>query len=211
MISRIRGEVLELTREYCVIMTGGVGYKVYIPDNYFDKFPDKGDNFELYTYLSVREDALTLYGFTEPEELAVFELIMGVSGVGPKIALSVVNAVEPTQFYLSIMNDQVQHLTKVPGIGKKSAQRIILELKEKVKEISTKEQFNADMKKSYAEQRDRAMTSNSKVEELSMALKSLGYTTKEIDKAINILQGYLSEESDMEDLLKLALQELNKR
>ncbi|ACB85369.1 Holliday junction branch migration protein RuvA [Natranaerobius thermophilus] len=212
MITRIRGEMLEITPDYCVVMAGGLGYKIYIPDNCQEEIPDPGQEIDLHTYLSVREDAMTLYGFTSGEQLAVFELIMNVSGIGPKIALALVGTIPPTEFYLSVLNDQVNQLTKVPGIGKKSAQRIILELKEKVKDITSKDAYqdiSASEKLDNTGEKLGISTRHKHLDELKAALSSLGYTNREIEKTVDAIQGQITEGQDMEELLRLALQKLN--
>ncbi|WP_158212404.1 Holliday junction branch migration protein RuvA [Natranaerobius trueperi] len=213
MIRRIKGELLEKTEQYCVVMASGIGYKIFITPSCYNYLPDTGENVHLYTFMAVKEDAITLYGFLESEQLAVFELVLNVSGIGPKIALAVVGEIAPTQFYLSVLNNEISQLTRVPGIGKKSAQRVVLELKEKVKDITSQDLLNEES--SVLTSNDQAdsgqFTEPSNYVELKTALSSLGYTSKEIEKAVQSLQGSVNETMEMEDLLRLALQRLNKQ
>lgn len=205
--------MISKNREYCVVMAGGLGYQVYIPENCLNSLPEIGEEVFLYTYLAVREDAMTLYGFTSPEQLAVFKMIINVSGIGPKIALASVSTIPPTQFYLSVLNDQVTSLTKIPGVGKKSAQRMILELKEKVKDLSTDMSLNTIQDTESVDNTldTSGVNSTGKFDELSSALQGLGYTGKEIDKVSVELQREISQGKELEELLKMALQKLNSR
>ncbi len=212
MITRIKGELVEKNSEYCIIMTGGIGYQVYIPESNYNLLPDLGQEALLHTFLAVREDAMTLYGFTSTEQLTVFKMITNISGIGPKIALASVSTIPPTQFYLSVLNDQVNDLTKIPGIGKKSAQRMILELKEKVKDLySTDLSSNTSLESTdlWSGEYITKTEEVAQLDELKEALNSLGYTGKEIDKIVNELRREINQEKTMEELLRLALQKLN--
>ncbi len=208
MIRRVVGEIVEKNLDYIVLMCHGIGFQVFIPRSCYDRLPLGGDEITLYIYMSVKEDSISLYGFIEPEQLAVFELVTSVSGIGPKIAMQVVGTTEPTQFYLSILNENINQLTKIPGIGKKSAQRIVLELKEKVKDLTQVEGVDPNIVDNQSipnvGQKDHKLT------ELRDALTALGYTEKEITRGIERLQGTLAAEDNLENLLRLTLQELTK-
>lgn len=210
LIRVLDGELLEKKEDYCIVIAYGVGYKIFIPYGCYEELPAEGERVKLHTHMSVREDAITMYGFLNPEQLTVFELIINVSGIGPKIAMALVGRIKPTQFYLSVLNEQVAQFTSVPGIGKKSAQRIILELKEKVNEITSSyksEDMNAFQqghKVHSGETSQRNMT-----DELKAALSALGYTNREIEHVITSVKGSITEEMEMEQLLRMALQKLN--
>jgi len=212
LIRRVIGEIVEKNLDYIVLMCNGVGFRVFIPSSCYDRLPLGGGEVTLYTYMSVKEDSISLYGFIEPEQLAVFELVTSVSGIGPKIAMQVVGTTEPTHFYLSILNENINQLTKIPGIGKKSAQRIILELKEKVKDF-TASQY--ELSENYQELANKAsntvgLSKSQTTEELKAALSTLGYTNREIDKTVESLYDSVKADMEMENLLRLALQKLNK-
>lgn len=151
----------------------------------------------LYTYFYVREDAMNLYGFLTQEELGMFELLITVSGVGPKAAMAVISAVSPSKFGLAVITDDVKSLVKAQGIGNKMAQRIILELKDKIK----KEQL-ADIGKPETVAVGKE---NSRVSEAVSALMVLGYTALEASKAVSAVY---SDEMDLESIIKGALKGL---
>lgn len=135
MYAYLRGKVAVKTAHYIVIDVMGVGYKVFVPERILSQLVLEQPA-TVYTHLQVREDDLSLYGFLEPETLGLFELLLTVSGVGPKLALAIVNGAKATTLYQAIMADELTQLTKIPGVGKKTAQRLVLELKEKITAIS---------------------------------------------------------------------------
>jgi len=165
MISLLQGTIESETEKYVIIDVNGIGYKVHISGNTFKNLPKKGEKIKLYTYLYVRENIMDLYGFLNPEELEIFELLISISGIGPKGALSVLTVVSIETLKKAIANEESDVLTKVSGIGKKMAEKIVLELKSKVsKEFSGKE-VSADS-------------------EVIDALMSLGYKLQEAREAI---------------------------
>ena len=153
----------------------------------------------IYTYLYVREDIISLYGFFTQEELNMFELLISVSGVGPKVAISLLSSVTPSKFSLAVITDDIKTLTKAPGIGKKTAQRIILELKDKIK----KEQL-ADVN-GAEEENIPTGSENSRIPEAISALMVLGYTPLEASKAVSAVY---SDDMDLESIIKNALKGL---
>ncbi len=132
MISLLQGTIESNTDRYVVIDVNGIGYKVYISGNTFKNLPEKGEKVKLYTYLYVRENIMDLYGFLNPEEMEIFELLISISGIGPKGALSVLTVASIETLKKAIANEESSILTKVSGIGKKMAEKIILELKNKI-------------------------------------------------------------------------------
>ena len=135
MIGFLRGQVTFLGEDQVMLDVGGVGYRAFVPHSTRTRLPEVGKEAFLWTFLQVREDALTLYGFKDEDEYQLFELLQSVSGVGPKLALSILSAVTPDAFRLAVAREDVALLTKVPGVGKKTAQRLCLELKDKVGEL----------------------------------------------------------------------------
>jgi len=131
MIGHLSGTVIETAGTYILLSVGGVGYKVHVTEASV-RDASLSSTMSLYTHLAVRETALDLYGFPTRNELDFFELLIGISGIGPKVGLSILNAALPETLYSAIVNDDTSVLTKVSGIGKKNAQKIILELKNKI-------------------------------------------------------------------------------
>ncbi len=132
MFAYLEGPIAMKLPDAIVLDVGGVGYLVSAAPGMMDRFRKVGERQRIHTHLSVREDAVTLYGFPTREELALFEMLITVSGVGPKVASTIVADVTPSQFALAVVTDDTTGLTRVKGVGKKGAQRIILELKDKV-------------------------------------------------------------------------------
>lgn len=133
MFAYIKGVLAAKGQDYIVVETGSIGYRIVVPTNTFEKLNSIGSEVKMHTYLNVREDGWILFGFLTEEELKMFEQLIKVSGVGPKVAMSVVSVMHPSQFGLAVLTDDVNAFVKAPGIGKKTAMRIIFELKDKSK------------------------------------------------------------------------------
>ena len=176
MIAYIKGKLEMKMTEYVVIDVGGIGYKVFMSELGIENIGNIGDTVKVHTYYRVREDDISIFGFNTLEELKMFELLLGVSGVGAKTALTMLAVCEPSEFALAVISEDVKALTGIPGIGPKSAKRIILELKDKLK---TEEAIQAN---------DTELTSNvvgnNNLEEAVQALKVLGYTRQEIESVL---------------------------
>ena len=195
MIAHIKGTLETKATDYVVIDVGGLGYKVYMSATGMEKLENIGDKVKVYTYYRVREDDISIFGFNTNEELRMFELILSVSGVGAKTAQTIVALTNPSEFAIAIISDDISYLTKIPGIGAKSAQRIILELKDKMKkEKSITQTKNAKVKE--------AIVDSNKVEEAISALQVLGYNKKEIEKAFMKLD---KKDLSTEDLIRKGL------
>jgi len=132
MIARLRGTVEAIAKESVVVGVGGVGFRVHVSAAVRSRLGSAGQAIELHTHLHVRENELALYGFASEDELALFELLLGVSGVGPKVAMSVLASGPPDRLRSAIANEQADALTRVPGVGTRTAKSIILHLKDKV-------------------------------------------------------------------------------
>jgi Holliday junction DNA helicase RuvA len=199
MFAYIKGRLDYKHNEYIVVEANGVGYKIYTALSTIEKIGNVGDEVKVHTHLYVREDIMNLYGFATNEELKMFELLISVSGVGPKAALSVISSVSSSKFGLAVITDDVKTLTKAQGVGNKVAQRIILELKDKIKkeQISS---INVETDNKAAGGRE-----NSRASEAISALMVLGYTPLEASKAVNAVY---SEEMDLESIIKSALKGL---
>ncbi len=201
MLAHIKGTLEMKTQDYVVIDVGGLGYKVYMSASGMEQLGEIGKIVKVYTYYRVREDDISIYGFNTFEQLRMFELLLSVSGVGAKTALTMVAVTEPSEFAIAIISDDVTYLTQIPGIGAKSAQRIILELKDKMKKenaiVKTKD-LNVKV----------AVMDNTKVEEAISALQVLGYNKKEIEKAFMKID---KKDLSTEELIKKGLSILGNR
>lgn len=197
MIATLNGKLIIKELNYVVVECGGVGFKCFVTQNTHATVGNIGDNVFLYTYLSVREDALDLYGFSDNSELEVFKLITSVSGVGSKIGLAVLSEFAPDKVMLFIASGDAKSLTAASGVGIKLAQRIVLELKDKVGSISVGD-IPFDVKSVGN------ATANTSAKEAIEALVSLGYSQSEASLAV----GRLDQSLDTNELIKQALKSL---
>ena len=131
MIGYIKGRVTALFKDFCFLETGGIGYRIFISDKTRQQLMT-GDEAKLFTYMAVREDAILLYGFLGQEEQELFLLLISISKIGPKVAMGILSAMTPAAFVGAVKAQNVTQLTKLPGIGKKTAERLLVELKDKV-------------------------------------------------------------------------------
>ena len=199
MLAYIKGTLEMKMTGYVVIDVGGLGYKIFMSDAGIEKLGKLGENVKIHTYYRVREDDISIYGFNTLEELKMFELLIGVSGVGAKTALTMLAVCEPSEFALAVITEDIKTLTAIPGIGPKSAQRIILELKDKIK----KEQQIQEITKQVNTKVQKAIEDDNKVSEAIAALQVLGYHGKEIEKALQKIQD--KQKLSTEDLIKKGL------
>ena len=209
MLAYIKGKLEMKMTGYVVIDVGGLGYKIFMSDAGSDKLGNIGDIVKVHTYYRVREDDISIYGFNTQEELKMFELLLGVSGVGAKTALAMLETCSPSEFAMAVVTEDVKVLTEIPGIGPKSAKRIILELKDKIKKEQEVEAIKEEIgKKEKQENRFYdAIEIKEKVSEAIQALQVLGYNKKEIEKIIEKLN---YKELSTEELIKKGLNLLNK-
>ena len=195
MIATLSGTVKSLSPDRAIIEVGGVGMSVLINAN-TSAAMTLGAHANLYTSLVVREDSLTLFGFSDEPSRVLFELVQTVSGIGPKVALSILGALTPSELAHAVNTENISAIEKVPGIGKKGAQRLILELKSKIGDFS---------QGTYTRSHQPVWR-----EQLTSALVSLGFSAKDSDDAINSVLSEISQEEiaqmELGELLKLALQ-----
>ena len=201
MYAYIKGTLEIKTTEYVVVETSGIGYKIFMSETAIDKLGEIGSVVKIYTYLRVREDDMSLYGFNTNEELRMFELLLSVSGVGAKSAIFILSNITPSSFALAVITDDVGKLKKLPGIGPKTAQRIILELKDKLKAVEDTD------KSELEEMLSKKQANSEKVSEAMSALQVLGYARKEIEK---VFQQIDLAELSVEDIIKKGLMLLAK-
>lgn len=197
MFSYIKGSLEVKTNGYIVIETNGIGYKIFMSETSIEKLGEIGSTVKVHTYLKVREDDISLFGFNTNEELHMFELLISVGGIGAKSAITILSNITPSRFALAVITNEVNTLKKLPGIGPKTAQRIILELKDKIK---TEEAIGAETSELEKEENKQE-----EFEEVIQALQVLGYRRYEINK---ILPKIKSE--SLEERIKEALQYLAK-
>ena len=199
MLAYIKGELTAITNEYAVIEAGGLGYKVFMPESSIEKLGNIGKQVKVHTFYRVREDDISIFGFNTQEELRMFELLLSVSGVGAKTAVVIISTIEPSEFAFAVISEDISELVKIPGIGKKSAQRIVLELKDKLK----KDKISAEIDKKAVSREN----TNKDVEEAMSALQVLGYNKKEIEKVFEKIK---KDGLSIEDLIKKGLAALSK-
>mgnify|MGYP001625305293 FL=1 len=209
MFAYIKGTLEMKMTDYVVIDVGGLGYKIYMSSIGMEKLGNIGEEVKVYTYYRVREDDVSIYGFNSNEELRMFELLLSVSGVGAKTALAMLAVCTPSEFVLAIVSEDINVLTSIPGIGPKSAKRIILELKDKIKkEEQIQELTNASNTINVKTKMQQAIEKESKITEAIAALQVLGYNKREIEKAFETIAN--KEEMITEDLIKKGLTILSK-
>ena len=200
MFAYIKGSLEEKSNNYVVIETGGIGYKIFMSEPAINQLGDIGDLIKVYTHYHVREDEISLYGFLSNEELKTFELLISVSGVGTKLALVILANIEPSSFALAVISNDTSKLVKIPGIGAKTAARMILELKDKLK--------NNEIISRTAKEEKIQIYDEEKVNEAIAALQVLGYNRREIEKVMQKLE---KEDLSVEELIKECLKNLSKR
>ncbi len=199
MLAYIKGTLEMKMTGYIVIDVGGLGYKIFMSDVGIERLGNIGEMVKVHTYYRVREDDISIFGFNTLEELKMFELLIGVSGVGAKTALTMLAVCEPSEFALAVITEDIKTLTAIPGIGAKSAQRIILELKDKIK----KEQQIQEIEKQVSPKIQKAIEEDDKILEAIAALQVLGYHRKEIEKAFQKMKDKQS--LSTEELIKKGL------
>ena len=173
MLAFLRGALAAVEKETVIIEVNGIGFQLQVPASTLSRLPGLDAEVKLHTYLASREDGVSLYGFWGQDELAIFRLLLNVSGVGPKGAMGLLSTLGPQELRLAIARGDADGLTRAPGIGKKTAQRIILELKEKLAREISQMEIKADVKKAPSEEEDAVA-----------ALVALGYFESEARRAV---------------------------
>ena len=205
MIAYVNGIIEYIEEGLCVVDVGGVGINVNISGSTMDRMPGIGEAVKLYTYTNVKEDAFTLFGFLSRDELSLFKMLITVSGIGPKGGLSILSVMTPDDLRFAIMAGDSKSLAKAPGIGKKTAERITLELRDKIK-VSEDDMLKGS---SAAAMDDLTGEASLSRDEAVAALVALGYNSTDAMKAVRkVLKINEDAASDTEKLLKLALKEM---
>lgn len=198
MIGYLRGEIAHIGEDNLILDVNGVGYNVMITSKTAESLLGVGSETKIYTYLSVREDAMKLYGFASAEELELFKKLICVNGIGPKGGLAILGSMEVSELRFAIIAGDAKTISKCPGIGAKTAQRVILDLKDK---IDLEETFESAIAKGPVSEK----LSNAR-SEAAEALTALGYSGTEALKAVKAVKD--ADDMDVEDLLKAALKYL---
>ena len=201
MISYLKGELTEIRENYIVVEVGNIGYEVAVAASTIMELPSIRSTIKLYTYLHVREDILGLFGFLSKDDLEVFKLLITVNGIGPKGALGVLSAISADELRFAVLAEDVKAISKAPGIGTKTASKLILELKDKFKLETAFEQRLIKQSEMTG-----SMGIFSKKEEAVQALAVLGYSSTEALKAVNQIE--ITEDMTSESILKLCLKKM---
>lgn len=201
MYAYIKGILAEITEDAIIVENQGIGYEIAVPGQVFDYLPSVGEEVKIYTYHYVREDAILLYGFLTKEDVRIFKMLIGVSGIGPKGALAILSVLSTNDLRFAILGDDAKAIAKAPGVGAKTAQRVIIELKDK---LSLEDAF--EQKLANQAQKAELNPAVGVKNEAILALTSLGYSQSE---ALKVLQGIeISPDDQVEDVLKMALKQM---
>ena len=199
MIAFVRGTAVDLTENSVIVEAGGIGYEIYMTGTDLSQI-HMGEEVKIHTYFNVREDAMQLYGFRSKDDLQMFKLLLGVNGVGPKAAVGVLAGITADELRFAILSDDVKTLSKAPGIGKKTAQKLILELKDKMK---LEDAFELKL----AHEQEKAVAGLGEIsdgrQEAVEALVALGYSSTDALRAVRKVTDVAPD--DVEGLLKAAL------
>ena len=201
MISYIRGELCDIEEQKAIVDVNGVGYGIYMPQQALSLLPPMGQQVKIHTYLNIREDAMQLFGFLTKEDLNVFRLLIGVNGIGPKAGLNILSCLSPDELRFAVLSGDAKAISATPGIGKKTAEKLILELKDKLNiEDMLEHAAHGGDSEDLASGTDTA--SNTMQAEAVQALTALGYGSAE---SIRAVKKSSPECSSVEDILKEAL------
>ncbi len=202
MIAYLKGEIVEILEDRVILEVGNIGYNLFMPMTSVDTALHVGVEAKIYTYLNVREDAMQLYGFLTKDDLNTFKLLLSVSGIGPKAAIGVLSGMSADELRFAVLADDVKTISKAPGIGKKTAQKLILELKDK---MSLQEAF--ELKAEHVQESvDSSVNISDIKKEAVEALTALGYSGADALRAVKHTE--IVEGMNVEDLLKQALKNM---
>ena len=200
MISYIRGELVDIQEDKIIVDVGGVGYGIYMPRQAITRLPAAGREVKIHTYLNVREDAMQLFGFLSKDDLEVFKLVIGVSGIGPKGGLSILSGMSPDELRFAVISNDTKAISKTPGIGKKTAEKLIIELKDKLsmEDVLARGQDSLE----YSQETSESVGVQA---EAVQALVALGYGSTE---ALRAVKNVIADGMTVEEVLKLSLKQM---
>lgn len=200
MYSYIKGTLEEVREDLIIVENNGIGYNIRVPLRMLEALPARGGEIKVYTYLYVREDAFSLFGFPSNDELNMFKLLLNVNGIGPKGALAMLSVLSPNDIRFAVVSDDVKTISQAPGVGKKTAQRMIMELRDKIdleSAIDTMQTVSAAI----------LVSGNQTVKkEATEALVALGYSGTEAAKVLSGIE--ITDDTDVETVLKQALKNM---
>lgn len=197
MISYIRGELISIEEEKVILDVNGVGFGIFMPAQSMNLLPSIGEEVKLHTYMNVREDAMQLFGFLTKDDLKVFKLVIGVSGIGPKGGLSILSHLSPDELRFAVMSHDAKAISGAPGIGKKTAEKLIIELKDKLNMDDVLERISDTSDTTVIHGSNQIQT------EAVQALVALGYGNAEALRAVKKVEA--QEDATVEEILKQAL------
>ncbi len=204
MFSYIKGELTEVSADSIVVEAGGIGYGIAVPGVLLDSLPPIGTQVKVYTHLYVKDDLVALYGFFTKEDLRIFRLLLGVSGIGPKGALGILSAIPPDELRFAVLSGDMKSISRAPGIGSKTAQRLIIELKDK---LDIQEAFEIQAAKEAAGTASgRKGSDEDQRSEAVQALAALGYSLSDATRAVRKVEK--AKEMSAEEIIKEALKNL---
>lgn len=201
MISYLIGQVVDTSENFAVLEVNQIGYQVFMTVRDLATLPEYGEKIKVFTYLYLKEDLIQLYGFTDQEDLKLFQMLINVNGIGPKAGMSILSALSADDLRFAVLSDDVKTITKVPGIGNKTAQRMILDLKDK---ISLDEAFEKKLLKNEAQKKNK---NQDHVDEAILALTSLGYSNSEALRTVRAVK--IEENWTTEDIIREALKTIS--
>ena len=199
MIAYISGALVSAGENYIVIDNHGMGYRIFVSGKFLEHIPAYGTQIKIYTHMYIREDELTLYGFHSEEELSVFRILIGISGVGPKVAMAILTALTIQELQLAVISEDAKTISKANGVGAKGASRIILELKDKLK---MEDMMDAAYEQSIVQDTQDLNAARDAI----LALVNLGYSNSEAALAVKKIGD--TSQMDIESILKAALKKL---
>lgn len=199
MISYIKGKLTEVYDGIIVVENNGIGFNIHVPATVISSFSGIGEEVKVYTYLQIREDAHSLFGFLTRDDLEIFKQLINVNGIGPKGALAILSTISPDDLRFAILSDDSKLIATAPGIGLKTAQKVILELKDKIKLDEAFESYSSKNEVPAADSNAVMLAKNDAIE----ALVSLGYGSTEAMHAVRAVEN--ADELDSEGILKAAL------
>lgn len=203
MISYIKGNLIDLTQEGIIVENQGIGYDIRVPISVMGQLPAIGTMIKIYTYMYVREDFICLYGFLGKEDLNIFKLLIKVNGIGPKGALAILSAITPDDLRFAVLAEDVKTIAKAPGIGTKTASKLIIELKDKLKI----EDISENTFVMTTDLTDQGAVNDIRNEAV-LALTALGYSGTDAWKAVRSIE--LTKDMEVEELLKLSLKKIGR-
>ncbi len=197
MIAQIRGQLVETRPGVVIVETQGIGYQVFVSLSTFYDLPEATQGVRLHTYTHVREDLLQLFGFSTFLEKEIFQILIGVSGIGPKLALNILSGIAPAELIASLQSEDVARLTQIPGVGRKTAERLVFDLKEKIGKIAVRGETAKEEKGKKGQV----------VDDVVSALVNLGYRRNQADSVVEQVWRQRPEAS-LEEILKESLRAL---